>query len=74
MNYSLAIYNILDNYVWSWMNLNLVNELVCLSFFSFFSFFFTLKVFVSLKIEKIYTTDKRNEKQKRKVRENLEKS
>lgn len=66
MNYSLAICNILDNYVWSWMNLNLS---VYLQFFSFF-----LKVFVSLKIEKIYTTDKRNEKQKRKVRENLEKS
>lgn len=48
------------------MNLNLS---VYLQFFSFF-----LKVFVSLKIEKIYTTDKRNEKQKRKVRENLEKS
>lgn len=54
------------------MNLNLVNELVCLS--SIFLIFFILKVFVSLKIEKIYTTDKRNEKQKRKVRENLEKS
>lgn len=37
-------------------------ELVCLS--SIFLIFFTLKVFVSLKIEKIYTTDKRNEKQK----------
>lgn len=44
------------------MNLNLVNELVYLS--SIFLIFFTLKVFVSLKIEKIYTTDKRNEKQK----------
>lgn len=53
MNYSPSIYNTLDNYVWSWMSLDLVNEL---QFFSFF-FFFTLKVFVSLKIEEIYTMD-----------------
>lgn len=53
MNYSLPIYNTLDNYVWSWMNLDLVNEL----HFSHFFFFFTLKVFVSLKIEEIYTMD-----------------
>lgn len=49
-----------------------LGQWTCLS--SIFLIFFTLKVFVSLKIEKIYTTDKRNEKQKRKVRENLEKS
>lgn len=42
-------------WIWTWsMNL----------FIFIFLIFFTLKVFVSLKIEKIYTTDKRNEKQK----------
>lgn len=59
MNYSLPIRNTLENYVWCWMSLRIIESMNLSVYLQLFSFFYFKSVCFSRKWEKIYTMDKK---------------